>query len=63
MESKTDEGLIVLFFLLLFPIGSFLWGLKFWVWIFVAGGIALVSMVIIWLMNVILGVGRWAKRQ
>lgn len=63
MESKTAEGLIILFFILLFPIGSFIWGLKFWFWIFVAGGFALAGMNVVWLMNVILGVGRWANRQ
>lgn len=66
MESKTAEGLIILFFIffiILFPIGSWIWGLKFWFLIIVAGGIALSGMVMIWIINTILGVGRWAKRQ
>ena len=63
MESKTTEGLIILLFILLLPIGSWIWGLKFWFWICVAGGIALAGMILVWIINLIFGIGRWTRRQ
>lgn len=63
MESKTAEGLTILFFIIFLLIGSWILGLKFWFWICVAGGIAIAGMILIWFLNVILGIGSLAKRQ
>lgn len=63
MTAQEAGGLVVLGLIATMIGGSLIWGLSFWFWCFLAGGVALAVMVIVWIYTLLSGATRWAKRQ
>lgn len=63
MTTQESGGITMLIMLAIIIGGPMIFGVKFWGWFFIIGGVILSMLFIIWIFTLLRGVTRWAKRQ